>query len=202
MAPLIRRTMFLPPEIDAFLRPLLSSSALALVAGLCLLGWGEQVYRLAILAPGMLVGLWLGREVAVLAHLPNTYVAVLSVGLGFLGALVCRMLEAWAVRALGALSGVGVSAAVYWMVTDTMSPWWLPVLGGIVGALVFPRFVVWLLRVVSAFAGGLLVASASGQPGNIFIVGGLTGAGIVFQTWFSTAGGAKAKKPKKDKKDR
>ncbi len=191
--------MFLPPEIASLLDQVLPSSW-TLPAGILLAAFGERVYRLLVLAPGLLLGMWIGAQAGPLLGLTPILSAALAAVLAFLGALACQRAENLAVRAMGALAGVLAGAWGWQMVTQALAPWWAAVVAGILGLLIAPYLQVWLMRGLTAFAGGLCIASFAGRAHDPLVVGAVTVLGIGFQSWMAGGSSTPAKKAPKKKK--
>lgn len=186
--------------------PALSALALdgrlpALLVGLLLLAWGERTYRVLIIAPGVLAGLYLAAWLRGLFHFDTIGSVVATVGLSGAGALLCHFVEGLAVRAAGA----GLFAAVAWFGTPLVHagpvPWWAPVIGVVVGALLFPKLYGVLLRPLTALVGAWSVAWAVHLDRNLYVVLGLAAVGAAVQFALARRGGeaAAASPPPKKK---
>jgi hypothetical protein len=173
------------PEISPQTLEVMAESAPTWITGLAgglLLVAGGRLYKLAVVAPGMLLGvaaaLWIGTEVG----LEPVVVAVAAVVLALAGALVCRLLERVAVHAIGAIALAGVTQAAWPMVVQGQAaPWWGVLLGGAVGLLLFPAVFKALIRWITALLGAVMVAWSLGYDDNAWVVGGLFLAGCVVQ---------------------
>lgn len=152
-----------------------------LFLGVLLLGWGERLYRLFVLLPGMGLGAWLAASLRPALGLDLQATLVLGAVLAAVGALACHFLERWAVRLTGAMVGAGATVWAWPLISAERLPWWGPVAAGLVAALVFPRLWQWLLRPVTALFGAQLVAWAVGAPQDALLVLGLAFAGTVAQ---------------------
>lgn len=151
------------------------------IVGLVLLLAGARVYRLAVVAPGLLAGVFLAHEGLALADSkPELWMraAVLGSG-GLLGAFVAWRVEQLAVRIAG---GLVVAAATHALLPLAWpdAPSWGPLLVGTVGLLIAPSLYRRLLPLITAALGSVAVAWAAGEEQNLLLMAGLTvvGAGI------------------------
>ncbi len=163
------------------------------LSGGMLLVAGGRLYKLAVVAPGVLGGvagaLWIGEA----AGLTGPVVAVAAVVLAVAGAVLCRFLERMAVAAIGVIATAGITQLAWPLVTDgAAAPWWGVLLGGAVGLLLFPGIFRSLIRWITALLGALMVAWSVGYSDNVWVVGVLFLVGCVVQ-----AGTGKGKKGKK-----
>lgn len=180
------------PSLQALLEGTpLAGRSLGLVAGVLLLGWGGRLYRLVVLLPGLLGGVWLAASVRPLLGMTNGGAVILGAVLAGLGALACHLVEGVAVRLVGAAIGVGVTVWVWPLFGQAGLPWYAPLVGGGLLALVFPR--VWKLATVplTALFGAQLVAWGVGHPTSAPLILGLTAVGTVAQVWLGRRGGGK-----------
>lgn len=152
------------------------------LSGGLLLVAGGRLYKLAVVAPGVIAGvagaLWIGET----AGLAGTVVAVAAVVLAVAGAVLCRLLERLAVSAIGVIALAGVTQLAWPLAMNGQAaPWWGVLLGGAVGLLLFPGIFKSLIRWITALLGALMVAWSVGYHENIWVVGGLFLAGCVVQ---------------------
>jgi len=174
---------------------------LRLVFGLILSIWGSYLYQIAVLAPGLLGGLWGGLMLGQALHLEATYTLAIAGGLALIGGLICHFVESFAVRLTGAVSFSYLGWSLWPLFRPTA---WEAVVAGVVagmiGAAIFPMVYVFAIKIATAAMGGFLIADASHHPQNPWIVGGVTLLGAVIQTipW-KRPGSMSEKKEKKEK---
>lgn len=175
-----------PPALSAML---LDGRLPALLVGLVLLVFGERTYRVLVIAPGVLAGLYLAAWIRSFVELGAVGSVVATLGLSAAGALLCHFVEGLAVRAAGA----GLFAALAWFGTPLVHagavPWWAPVVGAVLGGLIFPRLYQVLLRPLTALVGAWSVAWAVKFGGNVWVVLGLAGLGTAIQFALANRGG-------------
>lgn len=165
-APLQAPTSLLDPRIAV------------IAVGILLLGWGARLYRLAIAAPGFVLGVFAGLEVAPTASL--LVQAGLALLLGLVGAGLLLFLERLAVALTGAVLVGGLVYAVGPLFVATL-PWFAPLVGAAVGLLLFPSLYRLALKIITPLLGALCVAWAFGRPHDLLLIGGLCALGAVFQ---------------------
>ena len=202
-AMICRRPMDLPAPPDPFVALLLDGRLPALLVGIVLLGWGERLYGVLVVAPGVLAGVYLAAWAQPLFHFAPTTLLVVTVALAGAGAWLCHFVAAIA----GRMAGAGLFAALAWFAAPLAQPgpvpWWVPVVGAALGALVFPSLYKIALRPLTALVGAWSIAWAVKAPGNPYLVLGLAAAGTALQFALSRStgeGAGPAKKVKKDKK--
>ncbi|MED5369792.1 MAG: hypothetical protein VX899_02150 [Myxococcota bacterium] len=149
-----------------------------LLGGLLALA-GARLYKLSILAPGIVLGLFVGTLLP--GDIDAAIRAVVAVVLAGLGALLCRFVERAAVSVFGAVLTGGLAYTLYPLFQGEPSPWWLPAAAAGLGLLLFPKLFHALLRPLTAILGGLLVSVAVGQPGHPLVIGGVAAVGMVVQ---------------------
>lgn len=172
----------------------------ALLTGIVLLGWGAKVYRLLVLAPGVLAGVYLGAVLRGWLHLGGMEAVLLTVGLAVGGALACHFVEGVAV----VVGGAALFGALAWfgwpLVQPGPVPVYVPLVAVVVGGLAFPRLYQLLLRPITALVGAWSIAWAVGRPGTLWLVGGLALAGLALQYVLDRPGrGTEGPAPKKDR---
>ena len=152
------------------------ASLVMVVLGVGLMLVGARLYRVAVVAPGLALGVL----AAVYLPLQLELRLVAGVIVGGLAALGCHMVEQGAVRAFGALLCAGLTwVALPVMVPDP--PVWAPAVGAAAGLLLFVRAFKALLIPLTSLGGALLVALAMGQEQQILLVGAGTAAGTLVQ---------------------
>ncbi len=155
----------------------------ALSVGLLLRG--ASIYRLAVVAPGILAGLLAGLTLAREFGLaPSTTLAFAACG-GVAGALLAWLVERVAVMTAGVLVGLAVATMLVPLVV-AHPPWWVVPAGGMAGALVGPMLYRAALPLVTSLVGAFGLAWAAGWAPTPVVIGGLFAAGVVIQ--FATGG--------------
>ncbi len=192
--------MDLPNAPDPLSTVLLDGRLPALLIGIVLLGWGAKVYPVLVVAPGVLVGVYLAAVVGELAHLTATVSVVMTVVFAAGGALLCHFVEGMAIRVGGAGLFAALSAFVWPLVRHGPVPFWVPLIAAIVGALIFPKVYQVLLRPTTALIGAWSIAWAVKRPDALWLVGGLAVAGTALQFWLDRGGSGGAPAPKKKEK--
>jgi len=195
--------MPLPHAPDPVSTLLLDGRLPALLTGIVLVGWGAKVYRLLVLAPGILAGVYLGAVVKELAHLDGMTAIVTTIVLAAAGALLCHFVEGIAIR-VGGAALFGATAWFAWpMFRPGATPIYVTVGALIVGAFAFPSVYRVLLRPITALVGAWSIAWAMERPHDVWLVGGLALAGTALQFALDRGGGgggaASAPKPKREK---
>lgn len=161
------------PPVDA---PL-AARIVAGVVGLALLVRGAALYRLAVIAPGMLAGVAVAVEGGRRLALEPQVVAAGAVVLAVAGGVLCHVAERVAVYAAGMLVGGAVAIAAD-------APWWGLLIGVSAGAVAFPMLYARALPVLTAALGAVAVAWASGLS-SLPVVVGLVLLGSMIQFAFS-----------------
>lgn len=152
---------------------------IAAVAGGLLLVAGARLYRLAIVAPGILGGLVFGAAVPV-SNDPMTQ-GIYMVIVGVVGAIACHFLERVAIHAIGAVVTAGVVNAAWPLVTSQVTPWWAPVAAALLGSLLFPTLFKALLKGITALLGAITLAWAAGWSDRLWIMAALAAVGLAIQ---------------------
>ena len=191
--------MPLPHAPDLVSTILLDGRLPALLTGIVLLCFGARVYRLLILAPGVIAGVYLGAFIGEIGHMAPAVVVGITVALAVAGALPCYFVEGVARRVGGAGLFAALTAFAWPLVSKEPAHWWVPVVGGVVGALVFPKLYQFLLRPTTALVGAWSIAWAVKHEKDIWLIGGLAIAGTVVQFWLGEGKGEPAAAAKKEK---
>ena len=162
-----------------------------LSGGLLLLA-GGRLYKLAVVAPGVLAGV--AGALLLPAELGPVVIAVAAVVLAIAGAVLCHLLERVAVHAIGVIAAAGITQLAWPVVAGGPAPWWGVLLGSAVGLLLFPGVFRSLIKWITALLGALMVAWSVGYHDDAYVVGGLFLGGCIVQA----IGGRKAKKKSED----
>lgn len=165
---------------------------LAGAAGVLLLVAGARLYRVAVMAPGFLLGVFAtawaldeyGRRVDELVRMG------LLVAAGAVGAFVSSRVEQLAVRLCGSLLVAATTHAVLPLVWPK-APWFAAPAAGFLGLLLFPALYRRLLPLITAAVGAIALAWAASRETNLLLISGLTVLGAAVQ--LGTAGGKKSK---------
>jgi len=162
--------------------PALTDDTLRLAVGvvsLAILVRARQVWRLAVLGPGFLLGVVTGLVVAEALGLRGTVMLACVAALGIVGVVAAWMVERAAVVMAGAVAGgaIGVGA----LALTSGAAWWaLPVgvlLGGLAAPVVYRR----LVPLFGAVIGAVGVAWAAGWPRSALVLGALAAFGLLVQ---------------------
>jgi hypothetical protein len=154
-----------PPPLPANLEPyaaLFESTPrwiTGLTGGLLLLA-GGRLYRLAVVAPGVLGGVALALMLP--QDLGPIVIALAAVLLAAVGALICNFLERVAVHVVGAVALAGLASVAWPPLLHEPAPWWGLLAGGALGILFFPRVFKALVKVLTALLGALVLAWSFG----------------------------------------
>lgn len=174
-------------------------------SGILMALFGSHLYQVAVLAPGLIGGLWGGLLLGRSVGLENSHTLILCGLLATTGALLCHFVENLAVRLTGAVA-FGSAGWLGWPMVrpDKLEAVGAVVVAALIGAAVFPRIHTWAVRLATSGMGGYLIAEAAQRPQNLYIIGGVMVAGTVAQSvpWrlpSSPAPEVKAEKKKKKK---
>lgn len=150
-------------------------------AGLVLLLAGSRVYRIAVVLPGLLLGLGAGVVIAgALALPPMVTVAVAAVG-GLVGAVLAGTIERFAVVVAGVLAGLGAAQVGWPLAASGAPPWWLWPVAALVGAALFPFLWRAALVPLTAWIGAVVVVDVAGVQPHPLVIAGVMLVGVVAQ---------------------
>lgn len=157
------------------------------IGGLVLLVAGSRVYRLAVVLPGLLVGLAAGVLAGGALSLAPGAVAILAAVGALAGGLAAHLVERFAIVIAGVLGGLGGAHVAWPLLAGGAAPWWLWPAAAMAGAVVFP--VLWKVALVplTAWLGAVVLVDAIGVPVHPLVVPGVAIVGMFVQ-W---AGGRK-----------
>lgn len=152
----------------------------AAVGGALLILAGARFYRVAVGAPGAILGVLLVTHFlrGVVDELSLTIAAI---GGAVIGAMITGFIEKLAIRLAGGLVGAFFVDALWPLVQTTELPVWAPAAGALLGLLVFPALWRTALKLITPFLGALCVAYAAGLPHHPLLIGGLTVLGALVQ---------------------
>ena len=165
----------LPQDLSLLADPRVPVAAL----GLLLIGWGARLYRVAIVAPGFVAGVFIGLQLASGAELTTRLIAGLT--LGIIGGAILHFAERFAIAVTGALLIGGLANAIAPLVMGGPVPWYVPTAASLLGLLLFPSVYRALLKLITPLLGALCVAWALDRPQDVLLIGGLAAAGVIFQ---------------------
>ncbi len=189
----------MPPVLQDLLQPLLghlppellNARLAAAAAGALLLVLGARIYRIAIVAPGFVIGVLAvvtASEQFAPGVMSSTGLTVAALSLGVVGGAICHLLERVAVASVGGLLAAGLAKAFAPLVLGAAMPWYVPVAAALLGLLLFPRFYRALLPVLTPIAGALSIAWAFERSGDIPFIAGLAAVGIIVQLLITRGG--------------
>lgn len=149
---------------------------------------GARVYRVAVILPGVLLGLLAGAVLAPVLPLPPGTGWMVVAGAAVVGGVAAWAVERAVVLAAGAMVGLvaGVLAMPLFL---AFTPWWAPVVGAIVGALLGPWMYRKALVVVTSALGALALSWAAGWVPGPWNAGVACAVGVLVQT---LAGGGRS----------
>lgn len=160
--------------------PVLEPVALRVAVGvisLALLVRGRQIWKLAIAAPGILLGVALGVAFAQWWPLPGAGALVAAGVLGLAGAVAAWMVERAAVVFAGATAG----AVLGLVLVPLTGAWWAPLVGLFAGGVLGPWVYRAMVPVFSAGIGAAGVAWAAAWPRTAIVLGALAAFGLAVQ---------------------
>ena len=140
---------------------------------------GARFYKLAVMAPGLLLGVVVG--LALPDSVNDPIKAIAAVAVAVFGALVCRFVERAAVASFGAVLSGGAVYTAWPFVMSGETPWWVALVGALVGVFLFPRAFRALLKPLTACLGALSLAWALAMQDNLLVVGGIAALGTLVQ---------------------
>ena len=157
---------------------------IGLILGGLLLVFGRKLFWLFVGAVGFFAGMTLAGR-----YFPDNsgLLLLISVAVGFIGAVLAVFFQRVAVIGAGFLAGGYLVTTLLGMFSvNPASTSWLPfIIGGILGALLMTVIFDWALIVLSAMTGAVLIANFAqlGQPKPIttFLIVGLFILGVILQ---------------------
>ncbi|MEN9786638.1 MAG: hypothetical protein RLZZ299_1902 [Pseudomonadota bacterium] len=166
------------------------------LAGVLLLA-GARVYRVAVVLPGVLIGLLGGSVLAPLLPLPPGTGWMVVAGAAAFGGVAAWAVERAVVVAAGAMVGlVGGVLAMPLLVAFT--PWWAPLAGAVVGALLGPWMFRKALVVVTSALGALALCWAAGWVPEPWNAGVAWAVGVLVQSAAGRRGDARHEEAAED----
>ncbi len=175
----------LPEDLAALLNPSswglagLDARWIVLAIGVVLVVFGSRFYKLLLLSPGFVAGVFLTIEYAPKGDAITRLVVACVAGIA--GAATLIYLERLALSAVGAAVFGGLAYAIVPMVMGPKVDWPIYAAIAIVGAFVLPFVYRRSLKVVTPIVGAIAVAWAIGQPSGLGVILGLAVLGMVLQ---------------------
>jgi hypothetical protein len=151
----------------------------AAVGGVVLILLGARFYRLAVAAPGAILGVLLATHL--MAGMDDMTRTIAAIAAAVVGAMITGFIEKLATRLAGGLVGAFFTDALWPLFQTAEMPLWVPAAGALVGLLIFPVFWRTALKIITPFLGSLCVAYAVGHPTHPVIIIGLTALGALIQ---------------------
>lgn len=148
-----------------------------LIVGILLLMIGARIYRLIIIAPGFICGALLAKQFV--SGSPEVQLIVTLV-LGIVGAVLLTSIEKLAISIVGALLFAGLTFAIAPLVMGTVA-WFVPVIAGFLGSMIFPYIYKKALPVSTALLGSLCVCWSTGLNEDPIMIAVFWVGGIVLQ---------------------
>jgi hypothetical protein len=149
---------------------------------------GARIYRFVIVAPGFVCGALIAKNYV--SGAPEVQLVVTLV-CGIVGAVVLTSIEKLALAIVGALLTAGLVFAIAPLFMGTVI-WYIPVLAGFLGSMIFPYIYKKALPVSTALLGSLCVCWATGLSQDIIMISVFWVGGIVLQLILGGALGDKA----------
>ena len=149
-------------------------------AALALLLAGAKLYRMALVAPGILLGVF------VASSLPATWTfgskLIVGILVSLLSGLLLFFIEKVGVRVAGATIAGWLVWVLWPVVLTVQAPWWALAGAALVGLIAFPAIFPTAVRWITSALGALLGAWALNYPTNPLIILGLAAAGVMVQS--------------------
>jgi hypothetical protein len=163
--------------------------ATAVVAAVLLLQ-GARFYRLAVVAPGILLGLAGGAALCGALELGHQPTLAICGVLAVVGGVVCHLGERLAVVIAGVLAGLALVVACRPLVASGL-PWWAPVAGAGLGGVLGPVLHRAALPFLTSAIATPPVVWAMEWPLSPVALGGVFAVGVIVQLY--TGGGGAQK---------
>ena len=128
---------------------------LAIVIGLALLFFGRQLFWLFVGGAGFAAGMALATDL--FQWQPDSFVLVVAIVVGVIGALLSIFLQRLAIGLAGFLAGAYTLLTVASKLGYQDWAWIAALVGGVLGALLVMALFDWALIILSALTGALLV---------------------------------------------
>lgn len=164
----------------------LDPRTIVVVVGAALVVAGSRLYRLMILSPGLVGGVLLTHHYAPAGT--DLLKLAITVGVGLIGALVMHLMEQTALRLVGAVLAVGIAIAVGPEAFGKAVPWFVNYAAAAVGAVGFPLIYKRALPLLTSLLGAMAIAWALGRETDLWLLGIVTVAGAMLQTFLAGRG--------------
>lgn len=174
-----------------FTRVTTLSPGVALAAGAAAILFGGAAWRAVKIGAALALGVWAGFA-ARPAIGSDALAIVLAIGVGVGLAVLFHLVEIAAFAAIGGAVGQQLAGWGWPLLHQGATTDLVLLVGGLVGAVVAVAARARAIQVLSALAGGALVAWALGFPGHPLLILGLAAFGV----WFQRRGGGKARRAK------
>ena len=148
-----------------------------LIVGCMLLLIGARVYRVIIIAPGFICGALVAKEYI---SGSSEVQLIVTLVLGLVGAILFTSIEKLAISIVGALLTAGLVFAVAPLFMATVA-WYIPVVAGFLGSMVFPYIYKKALPVSTSLLGSLCLCWSVGLSADPVMIGVFWVGGIVLQ---------------------
>ena len=153
---------------------------IGLLAAVLLLA-GARAYRVAVVLPGVLLGLLGGAVLAPVLPVPPGTGWMVVAGAGMLGGVAAWAVERAVVLAAGAMVGL-VAGVLAMPLLVAFTPWWAPLAGAVAGALLGPWMFRKALVVVTSALGALALCWAAGWVPGPWNAGVACAVGVLVQS--------------------
>lgn len=147
--------------------------------GVLLLVWGSRSKRLVSAAPGALLGITAASLVLSDQSAVTQWIGALAAAVA--GGVVAMLVQAIALRTAGALiGGIGATAIFPLVSSPGLPPWWLPLVGALVGVFLLPRLFNATMKIMSPILGAMCLTFALeiGQDHQIYGILGFSLLGL------------------------
>jgi hypothetical protein len=151
------------------------------VFGVLMLIFGDRLYRLLVMAPGFFIGGYIATfHINVGSPDAQLFVTVL---VSIIGGFIMLIIEKFTVALFGALLGGVFTVSLGNMVGGILSTeWYWPVLGALLGSILFPPLFKKNLAIITSGIGALCVAFSLGREKETLFVVGIASLGWLLQT--------------------
>ena len=157
------------------------------LVGAALLLVGARVYRLAVIGPGFVAGVFVGLELTSGQSSEIQLATTLILGIG--GAALLHMLERFAVALTGGIVAGGLVHAAAPLILGGPAPWYVPTVASLLGFLALPRVMDRLLPLITSLVGALAVAWSVDRTHDLVFIRVLTTVGLAIQLLVRRGGG-------------
>lgn len=150
--------------------------------GILLVISGTRFYRLVVMTPGIVVGIYSGVQLTIGQ---NEEVQLFAIVLGaVIGAVFSFLVEQLAIALLGALFGGAIVQWLFPIFWNIEIAWYWPVVGAVFGGMIIPPLFPRLLPLLTSIVGAGCLSWAMGRFEDIWLWGALTSFGFFVQRYF------------------